>query len=155
MLEDGVSIGARLRCVGHRLGELVVGKADVSGQAGQAVTAQARVDLLRELVVLAQESREEGPDPGQLAVVGVPGNSASIACMISWSAPLLGRLDPAAAIAIPDSTSASASEVRKPSDSRPSPRCSTASAAVRANVTAKPSTASPRSRAPGASPGRP
>ena len=48
------------------------------------------------------------------------------------------------AIASPDSTSASASAIRKSSSSIPSVRCRIAVAAVRANVTARPSTGSPR-----------
>ncbi len=66
--------------------------------------------------------------------------------MISWHAPLHGRDVPATDIAIPESTSASASAMRKSSDSIESVRCRTASPAVRANASARPSTASPRSR---------
>ncbi len=50
------------------------------------------------------------------------------------------------AIARPDSTSASASAIRNASSSMPSSRCTIEVAAVRANVTATPSTVSPRTR---------
>ena len=66
---------------------------------------------------------------------------------ISWSPPLLGRLDPATVMAIPDSTSDSASTVRNSSSSTVPGWCSTACAAVRASVTASPSTGSPVSAA--------
>ena len=50
------------------------------------------------------------------------------------------------AIASPDSTSASASAIRNASSSMPSSRCTIEVAAVRAKVTATPSTVSPRTR---------
>ena len=50
------------------------------------------------------------------------------------------------AIASPLSTSASASAIRNSSSSIPSERCTIEVAAVRANVTATPSTVSPRTR---------
>ena len=61
-----------------------------------------------------------------------PGKSWSTAWMISWQAPLQGREVPATDIAMPESTSASASTTRNSSSSIASGRRSTASPAVRA-----------------------
>ena len=91
-----------------------------------------------------RKKENSAPTPASSPWLPADGKSTSIACRISWSLPLHGRLEPAATIAIPDSTSASASAVRNRGDSTPSTRCRIASAAVLANVPATPSTGSPR-----------
>src|SRR6266566_3664844 len=66
-----------------------------------------------------------------------------MACMISCSPPLDGRLEPATDMAMPDSTSASASTVSISSVSIEPGWCSTASAALRPSSRASPSMGSP------------
>ncbi len=87
------------------------------------------------------------PTPASSPWLPVPGYSLLMACMISWSPPLAGRLDPATAIAMPDRISDSASTVRNSSDRAEPGWCSTAWAADLAIAAARPSTCSPTSAA--------
>src|SRR4051794_24179740 len=68
MLQHGVAVGSRRRRVEHGGHELVLAEAEVLGRARQAMTREAGVDLLRDLLVLAEERGEEGAGSGQLAV---------------------------------------------------------------------------------------
>jgi len=87
------------------------------------------------------------PRPASSPWLAVSGYSLLIACMISWSPPLAGRLVPATAIAIPERISDSARTVRNSSERASPGWCKTACAAVLAMATARPSTRSPVSAA--------
>ena len=123
------------------------GQAEVARGARQAVAGEAGIDVARHVVASPRSHDVKRlPTPASSPWCAVPGKRWSIAWRISWSPPEHGREEPAVAIARPESTSASASAIRKSSSSMPSWRCSRAVAAVRAKVTARPSTGSPRSR---------
>ena len=126
MLEDGVAVRPGARSQHDGLGELLGREPEVGRDARQLVPAQARVDQRgRARRRRCRKNENSAPTPASSPWLPAPGNSRSTACRISWSLPLHGRLEPAAAIAMPDSTRASASAVRKSSDSMPSVRCGT------------------------------
>ena len=95
----------------------------------------------------AGEPQNNAPMPASSPWLAVPGKSWLIACMISWSPPLAGRLDPATAMAMPDRIRASASTVRNSSRAAGPGWLSTAWAADLAIATARPSMCSPVSAA--------
>src|SRR4051794_5142520 len=56
VLEHGEAVGARRRCVQHRLAELLLGQAEVGDRPRQAVARQARVERREQVLVAAQEA---------------------------------------------------------------------------------------------------